>query len=77
MSAFLARITTNLRERVHPVNAMVAINGIHDLQAGHRALNVLVAEGTVIKTVIHGAPLYKLNPNQRTIPSTGNLSLVK
>ena len=77
MSAFEARILSNLRERVHGVNAVAAISGVNDLQAGLRVLNSLVCDESVVVETVHGTKLYKLNPNLRSLNAHGNLTIVK
>jgi len=66
MSAEGLTIVNNLKERVHSVNSMVAINGINDTIAALKMLEKLVAENIVIEETIklpdgNVGRLYKYN----------------
>ncbi len=67
MNAYF-KIRENLKDRVHPVNLMVTLNGVDPFEEGHQALRALIKEGQVEETRVKlpdsndTVPLYKLAP---------------
>lgn len=70
MKGIEVRIMHNLKGRCYPVNSMTAVSGVDPFVDGLKALKVLVTNGTVKASRLHGMEMYLLGFEARLNNST-------
>ena len=70
MKGIEVRIIRNLKGRCYPVNSTTALSGVEPFVDGLKALKVLVTNGTVEASSLHGMKMYLLGFEARLNNST-------